>query len=503
VQFFTALLAGDLAQMEQLLRQDRALLTTVVEWKMALRSGYWPLGSTALHIAVGRADRAAAELLLALGAPVDARNVGDMTPLHFAATMQRAEMAALLLAQGADANARSKAQQTPLHHAALRGDHAIIELLLAHHADANAIDRERHTPAELAAYRHDLKTVELLVAHGAAQPKISAPPRPWPRPQPDYPILQTGIKAVDLLTPLPRGGLVGHFSPLSGVGFSVLLAQYINSLIELHDGYTVYLGLEAYDGYGKGLQLSWQELGINTRVHYLFGSMQDSTNARLKLLESGLAAAQAKRQAGHETLLLVDSKLAATPGLMPRLRAKGGSTSPAAITTIIHGHHTVGVLPEPLADLTTLVTFHGALARQRLYPALDPVRSSSLLFDRELAGSPHAQTASEVRLLLHRYMDIHPVVEAGGVEALWYINDDPLLEQTIIRARRLQRFLTQPFYGAEPWTGLLGQLIPLEETLKGCQAILRGEYDALPEDAFLYIGTIEEAVAKSKVEAAA
>jgi F-type H+-transporting ATPase subunit beta len=260
--------------------------------------------------------------------------------------------------------------------------------------------------------------------------------------------------------------------------------------------------LEAYDGFGKGLQLAWQELGINARLDYRFGSLQDASGARLQLLEAGFAAAEAMRQAGKEIFLLVDSNLAATPGALSYLRAHGGATSPAAITTIIHGHHTVGVLPPALSDLTTLVTFNGALARQRLYPAIDPVRSSSHLFEQALAGSVHAHTAAEVRRLLQRYMDLHLVIESGGIEALWYIDDDPLLEQTIMRARRLQRFLTQPFYGSEPWTGLLGQLVPLADTLKGCQAILNGDWDHLPEEAFYFVGTIDEAIAKSKVEPA-
>jgi F-type H+-transporting ATPase subunit beta len=218
----------------------------------------------------------------------------------------------------------------------------------------------------------------------------------------------------------------------------------------------------------------------------------------MELVKQGLQTAKEQCQAGLEMLLLMDSNLACTPGVLPYLRANAGVSSKAAMTTIVHGHHTVGVLPEALADLTTVITFNGMLARQRLYPAIDPVRSYSRLFEQQLAGSVHAKTAAEVRRLLQRYMDLHPVVEAGGIEALWYIDDDPQVLQTIGRARRLQRFLTQPFYGAEPWTGIIGQLVSLEETIRGCQAILNGDYDALPEEAFHFIGTIEEAVAKTK-----
>ena len=496
VQFFTAILAGDLKQVEQFLRQDESLLSATVEWKMALKTGYWPLGSNALHLAVARGDRAAVELFLAHGAAIEARNVGEQTPLHLAAIMQRPEMARLLLAHGAAVDARSKIEQTPLHHATLRGDRATMQLLLEHHADVAALDREGNTPADLAAAHQDQKSVELLLAHGAAQPRISVPLFKG-RPS-DSLVLETGIKVIDLLAPLPRGGMAGHFTPLAGVGFAVVLAQYIASVRELYDGDAVYLGLETENGYAEILPLSWREWGFHDRVSYHFGSIEDADATRMKLLERGLAVAKERCQAGHETLLLVESNLACTPGVLAHLRANVGTTSAAKITTIVHGHHTVGVLPEILADLPTLVTFYGALARQRLYPAIDPVRSSSQLLVAELAGTSHAQTATAVRRLLQRYMDLHPVVEAGGVEALWHIDDDAQVQQTVARARRLQRFLTQPFYGAEPWSGLIGQLVPVAETIKGCQAILRGDYDDLPEEAFSFVGTIEEAVAKAE-----
>jgi F-type H+-transporting ATPase subunit beta len=498
VQFFTAILAGDVTQMEQSLRQDRALLTAAVEWKMALKSGYWPMGSTALHLAVGRDDRAAAELLLAYGAPVDAKSRGDTTPLHHAAIMQRPQMARLLLEHGAEIDARTQIGQTALHHAALRGDQSTIQLLLDHHADMETVDREGHTAADLAALRGDRATIELLVKHGAAQPSVPAYLRQPSRPSKDDPMLRTGIKAIDLLAPLPRGGIAGHFTPLAGVGFAVVLGEFVVSARELYDGYAFYLGLETINGYAESLPVGWQELAINDRVSYLFGSIEDSNDQRMKLVEQGVAAAKARCQAGQETMLLLDSNLACTPGVLPYLRANTGVTSGAAITTIVHGHHTVGVLPEVLADLKSVITFSDVLARLRFYPAIDPVRSYSHLFEQELAGSRHAQIAAQVRRLLQRYMDIHPVVESGGMEALWYIDDDPQMQQTILRGRRLQRFLTQPFYGAEPWTGIMGQLVPLEETLKGCEAILNGEVDHLPEEAFTFVGTIEEAIAKAK-----
>jgi F-type H+-transporting ATPase subunit beta len=365
-------------------------------------------------------------------------------------------------------------------------------------ADVAIADQEGRTPADLAALRRDPRLIELLVAHGAKRPATLAQTPTWMPGTASSLFLATGIKAVDLFAPLPRGGFAGVFTPLAGAGFVVLLDQLIASLREVYDGIAIYLGLESYEGYADGVQLSWQELGVNDRATYLCGRIEDSEAERMQLAQRGLAAAQERCQAGHEVLLLLGSNLACTPGVLPYLQAHAQPSSRNAITFVVHGHYTVGVLPEPLADLTSVITFSRMLVRQRLFPAIDPVRSYSRLFERELAGSLHAEATRQSRRLLQRYMDLHPVFESGGIETLWYIDDDPQVEQTILRARRLQRFLTQPFYGTEPWTGLLGQLVPLEETIRGCQAILHGEYDALPEEAFYMIGAIDQAVAKAR-----
>src|SRR5262249_16706549 len=163
-----------------------------------------------------------------------------------------------------------------------------------------------------------------------------------------------------------------------------------------------------------------------------------------------------------------------------------------------HGHFTVGAEPAALADLDTVMTFDAALARQRLYPAIDPVWSSATLLATDQVEPQHRQVAQEVRRLLRRYADLHEEYERAGADAFWYIAEDPNLAHDIARARRVQRFLTQPFYGAEPWVGTIGQHVPLAETIRGCQAILAGQYDALPEAAFYFVGTIDQAIAKAK-----
>ena len=188
----------------------------------------------------------------------------------------------------------------------------------------------------------------------------------------------------------------------------------------------------------------------------------------------------------------------ATEGVLPYLSTKTAATPGASLTLLIHGHFTVGSEPAALADLDTVITFDAALARQRLYPAIDPVWSCSTLLAVDQVDLQHRQVAQQVRRLLRRYVDLHKAYERTGADAFWYIEDDPTLTHDIARARRMQRFLTQPFDGAEPWSGTLGQHMPLAETIRGCQAILAGQYDNLPEAAFYFVGTIDQAIAKAK-----
>jgi F-type H+-transporting ATPase subunit beta len=419
-----------------------------------------------------------------------------MTPLHHAVIMRRLEMARLLLEHGAAVNAQTPTHQTPLHHAVLRNNAEMARLLLEHGAALNLTDDVGRTPMDWAVIKQSAPLVDVLVQHGARRPHpdttmdrpLTAPPA----------ILVTGIKVIDLLAPVKRGGRVGFFSPRLGVGFTVVLGRLIHSMSELHHGYAVSMGLESADQDAESLQLFWRETGVDEELTCLYGKTTDAVAKRRQIAEAGVAQAEQMRSQGKDVLLLADSQLALTEGVLPYLSARTVATPGASLTLLIHGHYTVGAEPEPLADLDTVITFDAALARQRLYPAIDPVWSSATLLETDQVELQHRQVAQQVWRLLRRYADLHDEYEKSGASAFWYIEDDRNLTRDITRARRVQRFLTQPFSVAEPWTGTLGQHVPLAETVRGCQAILAGQYDLLPEDAFYFVGTLDQAVAKAK-----
>lgn len=547
VQFFLALREQDLGAIKTWVGKNPALLTAQTEWQMALGHYYWPLGSTALHLAAATGSSAILAYLLAQPVDQEAKDRSGMTPLHLAAVMGQPASVQLLLDHGADSNARAATGQTPLHQAVLR-DHAnIAELLLENGVDVTLQDSEGRTAVDWAMLRNNGPMVELLVAHGAQQPTnftlpLAAPPlpdasspsfdatqllgaivtgagevrqpskrapvtsmvqRPAMATPAATPFLHTGIKIIDLLAPLVRGGQNGIFTPLSGVGHQVVIGQLIHSMQALHGGYTVWLFLESDRRRAAEQQLRWREVGVDDQIVYVAGHSQDAPAAQRQTVATGLAIAEQLRQAGHEVLLLVESRLAETEGVMHDLCANASVTPDAAITTLIYGHHTVGVLPPIYAGLDSVLTFDYSRATYRLYPAIDPVRSTSRLVERGLVSPAHQQVAAAVKRLLQRYADLRPPMEQYQMtsDALWYIEDDPNVATDIHRARRLDRFLTQPFAGAEPWTGILGQLVPLAATLAGCQTILAGTVDALPEEVFTFVGALEEAVAKADITA--
>lgn len=495
IELFTALIAGDVQRVTALLDQDATLLTEQVQWEMALRTHYWPMGFTPLHLAVGRGHRALTELLLdrmkRAHVDIDVPSRGKITPLQIAAIMDRPALAELLIHNGANVNYRGGAGQTPLHHAALRNNERLVALMLNHGADVTLRNDRGLRAADWAANRGYEAVVAQLVSAGAASP-TPAQRATLPR-LTNSPILETGIKAIDLLTPLPRGGMAGIFTPLAGVGYMVVLGELMRAMQMMHGGDAIYMGVETFNNYAQDMALARREWGVGADTQFIFAGENDDLASRRKIVEQGLSSARTKRDKGREVLLLVDSNLATSDGVWPLLQAQQeeGVQRGHAITMIVHGKQTVELLPPPMDALETLITFDRTLARQRIYPAIDPVRSRSGLLATVLQGSEHAQVAAEVRRLLVRYTDLYPVVEAGGVEALWYIDDDDGVQRDVARARRLQRFLTQPFYSAEPWVGIMGASVPLAETVRGCREILEGQHDEVPEDAFLYAGAID------------
>jgi RNA polymerase sigma factor (sigma-70 family) len=549
VQFFIALRTGDLEQVKALVQKDPALINVRTEWAVSSDGHYWPLGITPLYWAAGIGDEPLATFILSQGADVNSQDPSGLTPLHHAVLMRQPKMVRLLLAQRANVNAETKVGHTPLHHAVIRNNAELVELLITNNAEVDAADKQGYTPADWAAIKGYVNLVDLLVARGAVKPAnyvnalsekfapnspmryvpigeqilgrllnesglpidglsalADAPMQPIYHTviDPTTSILQTGIKIIDLLAPLKRGGHIGVFTPLSGVGRILIISQLIYSMATRHDGYIVYLGLEEGAYTAKNLILQWRgEFGLKEEILaekmvHVFGQANDSTWKRHQAIETGLTIAENFRQQGHEVLLVVESKLALSEGVLPYLKANATSTPEAAITTIYHGDHTVGLEPTPLTDLGTVLTFDLERARQGLRPAIDPLQSRSKLLRSDLIGDAHIRLASQTQKLFQRYQGLHVAVEHRGLEGLFYLDDRQADELTVIRARRLHRFLTQPLSGLEPWTGLAGQYVNIEDTIQGCQAIFDGQYDELPEEAFYFIGTIDQAIEKAK-----
>ena len=500
IDFFLALRDHDLDRIRKLIAQYPDLLQVQTEWKMALGHHYWPLGSTALHLTAATGDAPLLTYLLTQPIDVNQKNGYGMTALHLAAMMKQPATAQLLLDRGADVNARSANGQTPLHHAVLRNDEEGVNLLLTYRADPNLTDAEGRTAVDWAVMRQNGAMVDLLVTHGATRPATKLAQTIAPIASAPSAMLTTGIKIIDLLTPIPRGGQIGVFTPLAGVGLMVVLGQLIHSVSELYHGHTIWLFLTDDKLRAEDQLLSWRESDVDDKMTFVAGRSSDPVAAQLQTVKDGLQMAEKLRQQGQEILLMVDSRLALVEGVVPYLQTNRVTGSGAAITTLYHGHYTVGVEPAALQALDAVITFDYTRAKQRLYPAIDPVRSHSQLLQGNQIEPTHRQTAMEVKRLLQRYADLRQPMEAYnmGIDALWYIQDDPNLGPEINRARRLDRFLTQNFYGAEPWTGVLGELVSVEETVAGCRAILDGTVDTLPEDAFYFVGTLAQAQAKAK-----
>jgi F-type H+/Na+-transporting ATPase subunit beta len=539
VQFFIALKAGDLRRVKALVEQDPDLIHAQTKWGIASDGYYWPRGVTALHWAATTGDEPLLTFLLSRGADKNVKDLWGMTPLHHAVLMRQPAMVRLLLAHGADINAEDTTGFTPLHHAVLRNSLEVAKLLLVKGANVQAADKRQRTPADWAMLKGWLNLVELLVAHGAAKPAVppaawpgepalhgdvrlvpvgegvlgrvldgtgqpidelppltAVPRQPiyWPADTPTPPILETGIKIIDLLMPLKRGGHIGVFTPLLGVGKYVVLSQLVYNMAAMHSGYTVCIGVEDGAYTANNLMLVWRGWGADQTTVLVFGRSDDPASTRRQIAETGLTIAEHFRSQGHDVLLLVDSRLALTDGVLPYIRANTISTSKAAITTIYDGDYTVGAEPPLFAHLDAVLTFDQARAKQGLWPAIDPLRSRSRLLQPDLVGATHVQVATQAQRLLRRYADLHTTIENGGLDALPSAED----RQVAVRARRLHRFLTQPFPGAEPWSGTLGQTVAIEDTIEGCQALLDGQYDTLPEEAFYFVGTIDQAIEKAK-----
>ncbi len=340
---------------------------------------------------------------------------------------------------------------------------------------------------------------------------------------------ETGIKVVDLLVPFKRGGKIGFFGG-AGVGKTVLIMELINNVAKQHGGYSVFAGVGERTREGNDLYLEMTESGVIANTALIYGQMTEPPGARLRVGLTGVTVAEYFRDQGQDVLLFIDnifrftqagSEVSALLGRMPsavgyqpnlaselgELQERITATKTGSITSVQAIYVPADDLTDPapattFAHLDASVTLSRPLTEIGIYPAVDPLDSNSQLVDPKVIGQEHYDVASKVKFLLQQYRDLQDIIAILGMEELSE-------EQRIVvgRARRLQRFLSQPFFVAEVFTGNAGKYVQLEDTVRGFREILEGQHDDLPEAAFHMVGTIEDAREKgermkSKVEAA-
>lgn len=547
VAFFIAVKANDLPQIKTLLRKTPALVQAMIEAGTEPQGYYGPAGSTALHWAAAAGNRVLMELLLTHGAEINAQaKPGQSTPLHEAVQMGQPAAVDFLLGRGADPNLAAYSAQTPLHLAVHRNAPAVVQALLAAGAAVNYKDTFGRTPLDWAHLYGRTAIAALLTTQGAAgavnrpitvapMAKVAATRRVPMGPQvlgrvldgdgcpldeagalddaltvPVYrpatamqpPIFFTGIKLIDLFAPLKRGGHNGLLSPMSGLGRMVLLSQLAYSMYALHQGYIVCLGLERRGYTAQDMLLYWRKNGVDPRfvserMVNVFAYSHDEAAKKIRAAETGLTIAEAFRAEGHEVLLLVDAELAVSEGVAAYLRANTAATPTAAITTLYWGDYTVGYEPAPLAGLDAALALERWRAERSLHPAIDPLRSRSVLVETSVVSEEHCRLVAELKQRFVRYAELDPILERRGEDALSLL-DDRQARQDARRIRRVHRFLTQPLPGFEFFTGLPGVHVSLADTIHGCRTILAGAVDGLPEEAFYMAGTLEQVMEKVK-----
>lgn len=357
-----------------------------------------------------------------------------------------------------------------------------------------------------------------------------APKKPIHLPSPEYSqqetstqIYETGIKVIDLLAPYTKGGKVGLFGG-AGVGKTVLIQELINNIAKEHGGISVFAGVGERTREGNDLYNEMQESGVIEKTAMVFGQMNEPPGARMRVALTGLTMAEHFRDREHQDVLLfidnifrftqagseVSALLGRIPsavGYQPTLATEMGalqeritSTSNGSITSVQAVYVPADDLTDPAPattfshlDATTVLS--RAITELGIYPAVDPLESSSRIMDPLILGEEHYHTARDVQAVLQRYKDLQDIIAILGMDEL--SEDDKL---TVARARRLQRFLSQPFAVAEQFTGMQGKYVPLADTIRGFREILDGKHDHIPESMFLYAGGIEEVVQRYENE---
>ena len=334
-------------------------------------------------------------------------------------------------------------------------------------------------------------------------------------------ILETGIKVIDLLAPYAKGGKIGLFGG-AGVGKTVLIQELISNIATEHGGYSIFTGVGERSREGNDLWTEMGESGVLAKTALVFGQMNEPPGARMRVAETGLTMAEYFRdEKKQDVLLFIDnifrftqagSEVSALLGRMPsavgyqptlatemgELQERIASTKNGSVTSVQAVYVPADDLTDPapattFAHLDATTVLSRKIVEQGIYPAVDPLESSSRILEADIVGEEHYEVARKVQEALQKYKELQDIIAILGMEEL--SEDDKL---TVYRARKIQRFLSQPFHVAENFTGTPGKYVPVEDTVKGFKAILDGEMDEYPEAAFFNVGTIEDVKVKAE-----
>jgi len=350
---------------------------------------------------------------------------------------------------------------------------------------------------------------------------------PIHRPAPDFSeqstrveVFETGLKVVDLIAPFTKGGKTGIFGG-AGVGKTIIIQELIRSIATVHQGNSVFAGVGERTREGTQLYREMLESGVMKDTVMVYGQMNEPPGVRLRVALSALSMAEYFRDEGRDVLLFIDNifrfsmsgsevsallgRMPSAVGYQPTLATEMGELQ-ERITSTRHGSITSMQAvyvpaddysdPAPVATFTHLdatIALERSIVEKGIYPAVDPLASTSRILDPKVVGDEHYTTAREVQKVLQRYKDLQDIIAILGVDEL--SEDDKLL---VSRARKIERFFSQPMYVAEQFTGIPGKYVPLRETVRGFREVLEGKHDDLPEQAFHMVGTIEEAVDKAE-----
>ena len=334
-------------------------------------------------------------------------------------------------------------------------------------------------------------------------------------------ILETGIKVIDLLAPYAKGGKIGLFGG-AGVGKTVLIQELIQNIATEHGGYSIFTGVGERSREGNDLWSEMKESGVLEKTALVFGQMNEPPGSRMRVAETGLTMAEYFRDTEHrDVLLFIDnifrfvqagSEVSALLGRMPsavgyqptlatemgELQERIASTTSGSVTSVQAVYVPADDLTDPapattFAHLDATTVLSRKIVEQGIYPAVDPLESTSRILEADVVGEEHYEVARRVQEILQKYKELQDIIAILGMEEL---SDED--KNTVFRARKIQKFLSQPFHVAENFTGIPGKYVPLKETIRGFKMIIDGEMDQYPENAFFNVGTIDEVIEKAK-----